>query len=64
MGRSARACGDQDGAGARVFHFVRVLGIGQEGEVSRAGVFHAGDAGDFDLGIARQRAPERGGDIA
>ena len=26
-------CGHQDGAGARVLHFVRVLGIGQEGEL-------------------------------
>ena len=63
MGRSASGFGDQDGAGLRVLHFVRVFGIGQKGEVSGAGVLHAGDAGDFDLGIACQRAPERGGDF-
>ena len=32
---------DQDGAGLRVLHLVRVLGVGQERELPRAGVLHA-----------------------
>ena len=56
--------GNQDGAGLRVFHLGRVLGIGQKGELSGAGVFHAGHAGDFHLPVAFQAAPQRVGNFA
>jgi hypothetical protein len=32
--------------------------------MARTGVFHTRDAMDLDLGIAYERAPQRGGDIA
>ena len=55
---------NQNGDGARVLHFVSLLGVVQESQVTGTGVFHARDALDLDLGIAHQRAPQRGGDIA
>src|ERR1039458_7986196 len=43
--------------------FRSVLGIGQKGEMSGAGVLHSGHACDFDLPVAFQAAPEGTGDF-
>ena len=43
---------------------VFVLGIGEEGEVARAGILDAGDAGDLDVAVAFEAAPEALGEFA
>ena len=53
--------GREDGAGARVLQFVGVARVGEEREMSLAGLLHAEDAGDFERRIALQRAPQGGG---
>ena len=56
--------GNQDGAGLRVLHFGRVLGVRQKRQLSGGGVFHAGHARDFHIAAARQAAPQRIGNLA
>ena len=46
--------GGENGSGVRVADFVRVLGVGQKGEMRGFGMFDARDAGDFDVSVAVQ----------
>ena len=66
-GDQARHAGNrfrrQDGAGAGVLHLGRVLGVGEEGELARPGVLHAGHPGDVDVPRALQTAPQPFGNL-
>src|SRR5579864_1303862 len=48
----------KDGAGTRVLHFVRVLGIREERQLARRGVLHTSHARDLDLSVAGQFTAE------
>ncbi len=56
---------NQNRAGLRVLHLRRVLGVGEKGELARPRAFHAGNAGDIEIGVASfNAATQRSGDIA
>ena len=54
----------EDGRSLRVLHFIGIFGICQESELAGDGVFHAGDAMDFQVRIAVEDCSQPLGDIA
>ncbi len=54
----------QDRPGARILHLGRVLGVGQERQLSWTRPLHSSDAGDLDVRVAVQRAAQPGREIA
>jgi len=61
---SSNASGNQDRGGLRVAQFRRVLGVGEESNLSGARLFHPRDAGDFDIRVAPKFAAQPGRKIA
>src|SRR5437899_2715451 len=63
-GQIANRLMDQDGAGASLFYLGRVGRVGEKSELSRDGVFHAGDTGDLDFSVAHQVTAKLCGELA
>ena len=63
-GEAGNRLGYQNGAGVGGADFGGIFGVGEKGEVVGAGVFYAGDAGDFQFAIAFDSAAEGGGNLA
>ncbi len=51
----------QNRPGARMFHLMRVLGIGQKSQLRRPGLLHPGSPGNLDIAIPAQFTTQRRG---